>query len=149
MSTFTFYTTSLKENDFAKPTLENGTTASGVILTPLDVVNPILVVNVANIHTKNFVYVEDLGRYYFIEDYEYTSEYNECKIKCKSAVLYNNYDNIKNKKLVFDVTGSGNYNTDLVDFDVPLLAYKEVDQKMFKDNIPKQDCFILTVLGGE
>lgn len=156
-TTIYLYHTTLREDELRPPinfNSSNTKTITGTILSQygdmknnLDVVNPTILVNPnSNISDFNFAYIPEFNRYYFIT-VEYTAYYGyEAKIHCRSAVLYNNYSEIIKNKIVATET-TNYYNKQLTSNQYPILAQKQLDTLSF-EQLPYQDCFILTTLGG-
>lgn len=66
--TMKLYSFSKDENSTAQPT--GGTNASGLLIEPCSVLNPVIKLNNVTAYSYNYAYIQDFSRYYFITDWE-------------------------------------------------------------------------------
>lgn len=152
-TTISFYKVGFEKNTLKNPSSVTGlssgrkTSQTGNIFDPINVVNPIVEVNISNIESYNLMYIGAFSRYYWITEYEYIAEGNVCKIHGESAVLLNWYDAIINTRT--KVTKSTRfYNKHLINSDFPILDQRKITIDKFPKSIPNKDCVLLTTLGG-
>ena len=67
MVTLKLYSLSKEENSTKQPT--GGITATGVLIEPCSVLNPVIKLNNIIAYSYNYAYVQEFGRYYFINDW--------------------------------------------------------------------------------
>ena len=148
-TTIEFYKVGLEKNSLQNPSnlTNNPYTQSGNIFDPLNVVNPIVEVNVANVEQYNLIKIPVNNRYYWINDYEYIAEGNVCNLHCESAPLITWYDAIVQSRAIIK-NSTGYYNKNLINNEFPILDQKLFTVDKFPKSLKHKDVFILTTLGG-
>lgn len=125
-------------------TLEDGSTIEGIIRDPLDVVNPIIEFEAAGLTAAayNYVYIEDLHRYYFctITNDSYTIN----TATCHCDVLKTAYDFLKQRHATLR-RSEYLYNGYLNDPDFNAYAYRNIVLKSFPSGITADNIILMTV----
>lgn len=106
--------------------------------------------SVGDISQANYMYVPDFGRYYFITDIDCEAG-GICIITARVDVLTSNANAIRGLRCQVQ-RQENNYNMDLPDNDIPVLAkrfltYKNFSATPFSTN-PQGRHFVLTVSGS-
>ena len=148
-TTINFYKVNYDEHTLHTPPTTHNVQHTGNIYDPLNIINPIVEVNYENIEQYNLIQIAvNSNRFYWIKEYEYIGEGNACRLHCESAVLLNWYTNIMNTTAVIE-NSKGYYNKQFVNNDFPILAQRQFNNVNVFKQIPYQDCYILTALGGD
>ena len=142
------YSVGFEKNTLKNPSdLPSYTTISGRVFDPLNVVNPVVEVNVQNVEQYNLIYIPTNNRYYWINEYEYIAEGYVSNLHCESAVLLTWYNAIIKTRI--KVTKSTRfYNKHLTSSDFPILDQRKITIDKFPKSLPSKDCVMLTTLGG-
>lgn len=66
---------------------------------PFNILHPTIRLKGVSIENYNYTYIEDFGRYYFIEKPIYLYQ-DTCQFECSIDVLFSHYDKIKEKNFL-------------------------------------------------
>jgi len=148
-TTIKFYKVNYDEHTLHTPPTSANATHTGNIFDPLNIVNPSVEVNYENIEQYNLIQIAvNSNRFYWIKEYEYIGEGHACILHCESAVLLNWYTQICNSNAVIE-NSKGYYNKQFVSNDFPILAQRQFNNINTFKQIPYQDCYVITTLGGD
>ena len=80
-----FYTTD-SERERVRKILNNETSVSGTLRNETDIINPTILISDINITDKNYCYIPDFNRYYYIQDITLLNN-NLYQVTCQVDVL--------------------------------------------------------------
>lgn len=116
---------------------------TGTFKSDVDIINPILNIKLDSLPSFNYCYIEELKRYYFVENIEFVNN-NVYKIYLKLDVLFTYKDDIlKGYGVSFE-----NTNSNMIDSNNISLINKEYEIYKSSNLISVEDVFILATLGG-
>lgn len=139
-----FYETT-SENITVNKTLKNAITLDCRLKDPCDVLNPVL--NVANkkVLKRNYMYIPDLGRYYFIDKMKMLTG-NILQITGKVDVLMSYKDDLLSRT-AFVLRQENIYNVNFNDSMLPIRS--DTNYKVYNlGEVPSDYQFYITTNGG-
>lgn len=139
------YNTNSEYNKLDKA-LTSATTLSGGLVEPCNILNPqFTVADAVGIRSKNYAYVADFNRYYFIENIEFVNKCLLLTLRCD--VLMSHKAAIKNSN--GRITRSGNMgNPYIIDEMVSSSNHFTTQVRKLGSGFTKADNYIMTVGGS-
>lgn len=102
------------------------------LIEPSSIINPSFILsNESRVREANYIFIPDLGRYYYIEDYIF--EYERIIINCKVDVLMSFKDYIANLEIITERTShKGQQNLFLPDNKIKEYSYPFIEVHKLK-----------------
>lgn len=146
----------LDENNKLTKTLGSYIQMNGTLKNETDIVNPEILLEVANntitsssdpFTTRNYVYIPSFNRYYFITDMVIVQS-NLVRVKCHIDVLMSYNAQIKAMNCIME-RQENKYNLFFHDSELSRLQYPLIQTKAFPNELlPTNYQYYLTVAGG-
>lgn len=123
--------------------------ANAVVFDSVDILNPSLLLDYhADWVGCNYCYIEEWGRYYFINGYDLQAG-GKMVISCRVDVLKTYAEQIRNTQALILRSGSGSeIGKYIPDSTIPMDARNVTHNKLFDKNPFGAGKYVLTVLGG-
>lgn len=116
-----------------KDITEIATIQNAELIEPVSIIRPRLIFSEeSRIKESNYIYIPDLTRFYYIEDYVY--EYDRIIVICKVDVLQSFNDHIMQEKVILErISKQKNLqNFYLNDPEIKILSYPFIEHHTFK-----------------
>lgn len=128
-------------------TLTNAQAVSGVVKDPVNVINPVIEVELDNgaAASYNYAYIQEYGRYYFIEPQNDSYKLNTLMLRCDVLMSSGIYLKTRNATIS---RNERMYNSYLNDANFKSYAYKNIVTKSFPNGIFGDSIILMTVGGG-
>lgn len=142
----TFYNNSSDERKINKNISQVGDTISGYLKEPCDTTNPIITINHSGIIPANYCYIDELNRYYFIDNQTILSN-NRVRIDLTVDVLMSYKNDIMNIPVIIDGS-TFNTNSYLASDIYKATVKTKTDVINFPSGLNDSGEYILITAGG-
>lgn len=122
-------------------------TLSGTLRDTTNIINPVILVNVASINDKNYCYISDFGRYYFITDITVVRT-GLFALSLSVDVLESFKEDIKNLSVILSNTQTMGLNNYLPSNVFTRNVKARTDILNFANGLNESGEFILITAGG-
>ena len=129
------------------PLLGSSLTLTGSAREAIDRMSAEVLVEIAGAATTyNYAYIQEFGRYYYIES-DTIERTNMHRLQLKTDVLMSHKTGIGNSTGIVN-RNEHIYNTNLIDDQLRFLGYKSINTYKFNGSLKNGECIVLAVNGG-